>query len=469
MSAIVLPSWRQLSPALSNSMLLTLENDFGFQRMTPVQSATIPLLMSHKDVAVEACTGSGKTLAYLIPLIEILLRREEPLKSNEVGAIIITPIRELASQVCEIAQRIVRRLKTMTTQLLTGGNEDENDLKALQCDGGHILIATPGRLQYILENCMKQLQLKVKTLEVLILDEADRLLDMGFEASLNSILERLPKQRRTGLFSATLTPQVKALARAGLRNPVKVVVELESFPKSSVESMSSIRDVQKTPKELSNFYVICESDEKTSQLVHFLLNHPNSKIIIYFLTCACVDFFWKVFKKIDKLSSLRIFSLHGKIPQKNRTLTYRKFLNEKHCVLFSTDIASRGLDIPDVDWIIQYDPPQDPDVFVHRVGRTARMGREGNAIVYLLPCEDTYIEFLRVRKVPISELPAEKTCFDPLPIFQQWISKERELFDKVIAVPFIDGRVSHCSLLLLTIVSPMLPLSLIYVLIRNTI
>uniref|UniRef100_A0A1B0D550 ATP-dependent RNA helicase n=1 Tax=Phlebotomus papatasi TaxID=29031 RepID=A0A1B0D550_PHLPP len=203
--------------------------------MTPVQAATIPLLMSCKDVAAEAVTGSGKTLAFIVPLLEILLKhqRESPWKKTEIGAIVISPTRELATQTSIVLKSFLEHpdLSIFTQKLLVGGNSVEEDINSLRNRGALVLICTPGRLEDLLER-KGQLNLaaRVKSLEILILDEADRLLDLGFTATINTILSYLPRQRRTGLFSATQTKEVMDLMRAGLRNPVVVSVrEKASF------------------------------------------------------------------------------------------------------------------------------------------------------------------------------------------------------------------------------------------------
>ena len=228
----------------------------GFTRMTPVQAATIPLFCTNKDVAVQACTGSGKTLAFLIPTLEILLRRDEPLTTHQIGAIIISPTRELASQIFHVLSTFHLRVPSLTSLLLVGGVDVQEDTEKYRADGGHIIVATPGRLEDTLVRCK---DFQTKHVEVLVLDEADRLLDMGFEKSINNILTRLPKQRRTGLFSATQTSQVKELMRAGLRNPAIIEVK--------VEDKHGRAQTQSIPTTLNNYYVLLAPDEKMAGMV----------------------------------------------------------------------------------------------------------------------------------------------------------------------------------------------------------
>ncbi|KAJ3385424.1 hypothetical protein HDU92_003065 [Lobulomyces angularis] len=225
---------------------------------------------------------------------------------------------------------------------------------------------------------------------------------MGFEGSLNSIITRLPKQRRTGLFSATMTDALNELVRAGLRNPVKILVKVESLNLNKETNNNNFN--QRIPQSLKIGYLICSPDEKLTQLIKFLATNKNKKFIVYFSTCFCVDYFFKILSQISFLKDFNCLSLHGKMDPKRREAIYNKFTNASSVVLLCTDVAARGLDIPDVDWVVQFDPPQDPKSFTHRCGRTARIGREGSAVVFLSPKEDTYIEFLKVRKVPLEPL-----------------------------------------------------------------
>lgn len=220
-------SWESLEPKLS-SEILDAVSTMGFVEMTPVQSGAIPLFMKNKDVVVEAVTGSGKTLSFLIPILEKIHRRSRKLAASEVGAIVISPTRELATQIAKVLAEFEPYFQNIKHQLLIGGETSlEEDMAAFQELHPDILVGTPGRLEDMLSQ--KRSGVNVKELEVLVLDEADRLLDMGFSASLNKIMSLLPKQRRTGLFSATMTDGLHELVRAGLRNPVRVVVKVEDL------------------------------------------------------------------------------------------------------------------------------------------------------------------------------------------------------------------------------------------------
>jgi ATP-dependent RNA helicase DDX55/SPB4 len=222
--------------------------------------------------------------------------------------------------------------------------------------------------------------MNLKSLEVLVLDEADSLLDLGFQITLNQILGILPKQRRTGLFSATQTKEVKELARAGMRNPVSITVRVQPTLATNANTTQSASGHISTPSTLSNWYVVAEYDSRPGMLANFFVEHRHDKIIVFLSSCACVDYFSAVFSKIVKdevgllPSGLTVIGFHGKMVPKKRNALYQKFVSSPSGVLFCTDVAARGVDIPDVDWIVQMAAPKDPAFFIHRIGRTARAG-----------------------------------------------------------------------------------------------
>lgn len=390
----------------------------GFETMTPVQSGAIPLFMKNKDVVVEAVTGSGKTLSFVVPILEKLLRREEPLKNHEIGAVVITPTRELAQQIHSVFEKFVTdhgREEDIRLGLFIGGSSSlAEDIITFRKSHPRILIGTPGRLEELLT---KSAQLvNTKELEVLVMDEADRLLDMGFSKQLSSIIAHLPKQRRTGLFSATMTDALSELVRAGLRNPVRIVVKVEDLANKGV--------IQRTPATLDIDYLVCDADQKLLQLSRILSSElaqedGSRKFIVYFATCAMVDYFYKILSRLPNLKPFSFHSLHGQMDTKRRSATYTAFTELSPAipaVLLCTDVASRGLDISDLDYVIQYDPPQDPKAFSHRAGRAGRAGRKGRATVLLVRGrEEVYVEFLKLRKIPLLRRPyilEDHTLFD---------------------------------------------------------
>ncbi|XP_076115777.1 ATP-dependent RNA helicase DDX55-like [Mytilus galloprovincialis] len=433
-------TWKNLSIGLSLPICNILK-ELNFEEPTPVQSACIPLFMKNKDVAAEAVTGSGKTLAFLIPILE-MLHKKEPLSKHEVGAIIITPTRELACQIYEVLSEFLKKFPGMTSALIIGGKDQDEMIEALKKNGGHIIIATPGRLEAMLEKNINQCNLagRVKSLEVLVLDEADMLLDMGFETSINTILRYLPKQRRTGLFSATQTDEVEKLIRAGLRNPVRI----------NVKEKKSAEDVvdQRTPSSLQNLYMIVDSDEKLNQLVNFIQCHRKEKVMVFFSTCAGVEYFSKCLQAI--LKNHQVLSIHGKLKQK-RNKIMEKFRKLESGLLICTDVMARGIDIPDVNWVIQYDPPKSAESFVHRCGRTARIGNIGTALVFLLPAEETYVKFIEInQKVYLRPLIKKDDVNNYLPKLQNLALKDRAIFEKGARayVSFVQSYIKHeCSMI----------------------
>lgn len=420
--------------------------------MTPVQAATIPLFLGHKDVVVEAVTGSGKTLAFLIPVIERLIRREEPVSRYNIGALIVCPTRELALQIQKVLNSVISFARPdsdsgnaskaedegrdvipleegivaedaedppvislaerlgLTAQLLIGGTTSvQQDVSSFKDRSPTVLIGTPGRLNDFLNTASF---VKTNDFEMLVLDEADRLLDMGFHDVLHKIVARLPKQRRTGLFSATMTDAVSQLVRTGLRNPVKIVVQVKA----------RAGEDKRTPTSLQIGYVIVKPQEKITQLARFLhyslMEEQLTKTIVYFPTCAAVDYFHPLLSKLTQFKSFTLLPLHGKQSPGLRQKNFKRYVSlgsGTPSVLFTTDLAARGLDVPDVDLVIQIDPPQDPSAFSHRCGRAGRAGRPGKAIVFLNEGrEEEYVAFLGVRKTPVNPLPRLNKSLRPI-------------------------------------------------------
>ncbi|KAJ8549621.1 hypothetical protein K7X08_033328 [Anisodus acutangulus] len=432
-----------LEPPLSVPVLDALTNS-GFEFCTPVQAATIPLLCSYKDVTVDAATGSGKTLAFVLPLVEILRRSSSNPKPHKVMGIIISPTRELSSQIFHVAQPFISTLANVRPMLLVGGLEVKADIRKIEEEGANLLIGTPGRLYDIME---RMDILDFRDLEILILDEADRLLGMGFEKQINSIISRLPKLRRTGLFSATQTEAVEELSKAGLRNPVRVEVRAEAKQLSGSGNSTS----SKTPSGLHIEYLECEADKKSSQLVHLITKNKSKKIIIYFMTCACVDYWGTVLPRLSCLKSFSLISLHGKMKQSAREKALASFTALSSGILLCTDVAARGLDIAGVDYIIQYDPPQDDNMFIHRVGRTARLGRQGSAVVFLLPKEAAYVEFLRIKDVFLEEGECASEAPDIIDEIRSAAKRDRDVMEKGLRafVSYIRAyKEHHCSYIL---------------------
>ena len=450
-----------LEPALSNETLATVA-ELGFSQLSPVQEATIPLLLTNKDVVVQAPTGSGKTISFLIPIFEIMRRtaatgeligaRGDTVNASSawplyaVGAVVVAPTRELASQIAAISGRFSRRAN-LAQHALIGGSDEAAGLKDLQAHGCNVLLATPGRLSETL--CSRNrtalakstaAYLQVSQLRVLILDEADRLLSMGFQIALGRILRVLPKQRRTGLFSATMTTSVADLVRAGLRNPRRVSV--------SIQTPSVLRACAGEPPPTGgsntsdnagagrggDLWMCVAAREKLNQLVHFLREtrrkHAPCKVMVFFSTCWTVDYLARVLQRLSECEDLTILGLHGKLEQKKRDKALRAFVQASNAVLLCTDVAARGLDVPAVSWVVQFDAPQDPDFYTHRVGRTRRMGARGHSVLMLAPLERDFIHILEDRAVVIEQLQPADGVVDLMPALRGCARADRDIYER---------------------------------------
>ncbi|KAG5641593.1 hypothetical protein DXG03_004676 [Asterophora parasitica] len=420
-------SWASLPEPLTPWILDVIQS-MGHTHMTPVQASTIPLFMKNKDVVVEAVTGSGKTLAFVIPILERLIRREHKLRKNGIGALIISPTRELATQIHSVFSLFLSAQPEESDAASSSSSNDAShppplllisstdsspaqDIKRFTETEADIVIGTPGRIEEFLLGKGKGV-VNVRELEVLVLDEADRLLDLGFQQALTRILTHLPKQRRTGLSSATMTDAdaISELVRVSLRNPARIVVKVQA-KKIKGSTKGELIEERRIPANLENFYLKCRASEKTVQLSriisHEITKSQSSQFIVYFATCACVDYFYKVLPSVLP-RSVTLYSLHGNLPPASRTRTLAAFSSalstpSSPSVLLATDVAARGLDLPHVDVVIQFDPPSDPKAFSHRCGRTARAGRSGRAWVLLVGREEEYVDFMSIRKIPLKE------------------------------------------------------------------
>lgn len=338
--------------------------------------------MYSRDILAAAKTGSGKTLAFLIPILEKLYRARWDVEDG-LGALVISPTRELALQIFEVL-RVVGKMHSFSAGLVIGGkNFREEQLRLVRMN---LLVCTPGRL---LQHMEQTPNFDASNLQVLVLDEADRILDMGFQQQLASILAYLPPSRQTMLFSATQTKSVKDLATLSLREPEYVAVHEKS--------------AQATPSGLAQSYVVCALDQKLDVLLSFIKSHLKQKAIVFLSTCRQVRFVHQVFCKLQP--GVPLLALHGKYKQGKRVEIYYEFLNKPAAVLFATDIAARGLDFPQVDWVVQLDCPEDTANYIHRVGRTARYNKQGKALLTLLPSEAAGMATaFDDAKIPIKEI-----------------------------------------------------------------
>lgn len=366
---------------LSTPTLKALE-DMKFLKMTKVQARTIPPLLAGKDVLGAAKTGSGKTLAFLIPAVELLYSLKFKPR-NGTGVIVVLPTRELALQIFGVARELMKH-HSQTLGIVTGGKNRRAEAEKLT-KGVNLLIATPGRLLDHLQNTKGFV---FKNVKALVIDEADRILEVGFEEEMKQIIKVLPNENRQSmLFSATQTTKVNDLARISLRpGPLYINVDLG--------------EEASTANGLEQGYVVCDSDKRFLLLFLFLKRNVKKKVIVFLSSCNSVKYYGELLTYLQ----LPVLDLHGKQKQQKRTNTFTSFCNASKGILVCTDVAARGLDIPNVDWIVQFDPPDDPRDYIHRVGRTARGSNgSGRSLMFLTPSELGFLRYLKQAKVPLNE------------------------------------------------------------------
>ena len=415
-----------------------LNNIYQFNKITKVQYIVINEFLKNEDVIVKSVTGSGKTLSYIIPLFQRLINysKENQEYKNQILALILLPARELSEQILKDISNFVNNIKyKFTYQLLIGGKKVENDIEKYNNEIPNIIIATPGRLIDIDE----KININFHDLQIFILDEADKMLDMGFEVEISYILSKIPKQRRTGLFSATVTSNVENIIKAGMRNPIFIDIIIQnnktndifinendlkkpinkegSFYKIipfNVENNKINNSIQELPQGLYQYYLTVKNIKyKIPHLIHILNmiynGGENNKIMIFLSTCNSVDYFNLLLPLLFKKLSMNDFSiskLHSKINQNKRDKEYKSFKIENKNrlnILLSTDLASRGIDIPNIDMIIQFDPPKTDDSYIHKAGRTARVGNKGTSLLFLNENELTFLNYMKQKGIIIQK------------------------------------------------------------------
>ncbi|MCD7463936.1 hypothetical protein HAX54_051714 [Datura stramonium] len=378
-----------------------------YKTMTDIQRASLPHSLCGRDILGAAKTGSGKTLAFVIPVLEKLYKaRWGP--EDGVGCIIMSPTRELAGQLFEVLKSVGKH-HGFSAGLLIGGRKDV-DAEKEHVNGLNILVCTPGRL---LQHMDETPNFDCSQLQVLVLDEADRILDVGFKRELNAIISQLPKHRQTLLFSATQTKSVQDLARLSLKDPEYLGVHEESDTA--------------TPNRLQQTAMLVPLDKKLDMLWSFIKAHLNSRILVFLSSCKQVKFVFETFKKLRPGIPLKC--LHGRMKQDRRMGIYSQFC-EQRSVLFSTDVASRGLDFNKaVDWVVQVDCPEDCAAYIHRVGRTARYLSGGRSVLFVMPSEMKMLEKLEEKKIPLRVIKKlkGKTVSEALSLIPENTSNENLL------------------------------------------
>ncbi|XP_077942632.1 ATP-dependent DNA helicase DDX31 isoform X3 [Gasterosteus aculeatus] len=402
-------------------LVATLNKVLNVSTVTSVQKRTIPVLLSGRDAVVRSQTGSGKTLSYAVPLVQSLQAAQQKVKRSDGPlAVVIVPTRELAQQTFQIFTKLVKPFTWIVPGVLMGGEKRKSE-KARLRKGINILVSTPGRL---VDHIKNTLSVGFSGVRWLVLDEADRTLDMGFEKDVTVIVNRLNSagsSRQNVLLSATLTHGVTRLADVCLSDPVRIQV---SGPASSdlVASGSPVTSDPSAPQSesfvlpeaLKQYVVVVPSKLRLVCLAAFILDKckfaQDNKVIVFISSCEAVEFLHGLFTSVlsgppaNQRPQLSFLRLHGNMKQEERSDVFQQFSVSRCGVLLCTDVAARGLDLFQVTWIIQYTPPTTAAEYVHRVGRTARIGGRGSSLLFLAPSEAAFVNELANHNISLMDL-----------------------------------------------------------------
>ncbi len=347
----------KLDPSLQRGL-----DALGFLEPTPIQEATIPVALAGQDILGSAETGTGKTAAYLLPLLHIFLT--SPRNGHTVRALVLVPTRELALQVAEQAQVLCKHTDLRVTAVY-GGVGLGNQAKALQ-RGADVVIATPGRL---LDHVARR-NISFRSLQVLVLDEADRMLDVGFLPDIRRIMQLLPRGRQTMLFSATLVPSILSLAAEVTRKPARIQVETTATPQAISQALYQVPE-----------------HRKTEALQQLLADEDMDSVLVFARTKHRADHLVKQLKR----ANIRADVIHGNRSQSQRIAALEAFRRGKARVLVATDIAARGIDVEGISHVVNYDVPMQAEDYVHRIGRTGRAQATGHAYTLVTPLDEPQV------------------------------------------------------------------------------
>ena len=392
---------------LEAALLTTLET-LGYEEPTPIQRESIPPLLAGRDLLGQAATGTGKTAAFTLPLLQRIAHSER----RHLSALILVPTRELAMQVSEAVQRYGKELR-ISVLAVYGGQSIGPQFQALR-RGVDVVVATPGRaLDHIRRNT-----LQLKNVKIVVLDEADEMLDMGFAEDLDAILVQTPRERQTALFSATMPPRIASIAKRHLKDPVEIKIAKEPVKDGAV------------PRVHQTAYLVARP-HKVLALARILDIAASKSALVFCRTRL----------EVDELTAMlnsrgyRAVALHGGLNQAQRDRVMHAFRSGQTELLVATDVAARGLDIPSVSHVVNYDLPSSPEVYVHRIGRTGRAGREGAAITIVEPREQRLLR-------NIEQLTKARIVVTPVPTIADLHAKRLErtktAMQKVLAAGGLD-------------------------------
>ncbi len=338
----------------------------GFLKPTDIQYKAIPPIMKGEDVLAIAQTGTGKTAAFAIPVLDMLQYAKNRKREDGIKCVVMVPTRELALQITEVFQQIGRHTR-VETFCVFGGVEQGPQIQKLE-DGIDILVATPGRLF----DLVSQGYIRLHRVEVLVLDEADHMLDLGFIKDIRQLITKLPRKRQTLFFSATINETIKELAYSLVNKPVRIQIS----PKDPVA------------KNVDHSVMYVEMDDKRFFLERVVKENPDKKILVFVRTKVRAE---RVLKAMERVE-IKSMTIHGDKEQKDRQDAMKQFKKGDVKLLIATDVSARGIDIPNVDYVVNYDLPEQPESYVHRVGRTGRGTQKGIAVTFCSPEEKPILD-----------------------------------------------------------------------------
>ncbi|GKU96671.1 hypothetical protein SLEP1_g9883 [Rubroshorea leprosula] len=369
--------------------------DAGYEKMTVVQEATLPVILKGKDVLAKAKTGTGKTVAFLLPSIEVVAKSppvDRDVKRPPILVLVICPTRELASQAAAEANTLLKYHPTIGVQVVMGGTRLALEQKRMQANPCQILVATPGRLRDHIENTAG-FATRLMGVKVLVLDEADHLLDMGFRKDIEKIIAAVPKQRQTLLFSATIPEEVRQICHLALKRDHEFI--------NTVQEGS-----EETNTQVIQMHLVAPLDKHFPLLYVLLKEHSADNVdykVLVFCTTAMVT---RMVADLLSELKLNVREIHSRKPQSYRTRVSEEFRKSKGLILVTSDVSARGVDYPDVTLVVQVGLPVDREQYIHRLGRTGRKGKEGQGILLLAPWEEFFLSTIKDLPITKATLPS---------------------------------------------------------------
>ncbi|KAE7999372.1 hypothetical protein FH972_003811 [Carpinus fangiana] len=366
--------------------------DAGFEKMTVVQEATLPVILKGKDVLAKARTGTGKTVAFLLPSIEVVVKSppiDRDQKRSPIFVLVICPTRELASQAAAEGNTLLKYHPSIGVQVVIGGTRLALEQKRMQANPCQILVATPGRLRDHIENT-PGFATRLMGVKVLVLDEADHLLDMGFRKEIEKIIAAVPKQRQTLLFSATVPEEVRQISHIALKRDHEFINTVQEGSEETHSQVRQMHLVAPLDKHFSLLYVL---------LNEHIADDVDYKVLVFCTTAMVTRLVADLLGELN----LNVREIHSRKPQSYRTRVSDEFRKSKGLILVTSDVSARGVDYPDVTLVIQVGLPADREQYIHRLGRTGRKGKEGQGILLLAPWEEFFLS--TTKDLPITEAP----------------------------------------------------------------